>query len=156
MTEFKLQVSRRQRATPYTSRVEALGVSGFSVVNHTILPKGFTRSIEEDYWHLKNHVQLWDVGCQRQVEIHGEDAARLTQLLTPRDLREVEVGQCLYAPLIDENAGMLNDPVILKLAEDRYWLSIADSDILLWVKGLAVGMNSRSRSFTRLGLVGTM
>ena len=140
MTAFKLQVSRRQRATPYTSRVEALGVSGFSVVNHTILPKGFTRTVEEDYWHLRSQVQLWDVGCQRQVEISGRDAARLTQLITPRDLRDTQVGQCLYAPLIDKNAGMLNDPVILKLAEDRFWLSIADADILLWVDGLTQGM----------------
>ena len=139
MAVSSLQVSRRQRATPYTSRVEALGVTGFSVVNHTILPKGFSRSIDEDYWHLKQQVQLWDVGCQRQVEIRGPDAARLTQWLTPRDLRAAEVGRCLYAPLIDEDAGMLNDPIILKLGKDRFWLSIADSDILLWVRGLAVG-----------------
>ena len=140
MAQMKLQVSRRQRATPYTSRVEALGVSGFSVVNHTILPKGFERSVEEDYWHLKNHVQLWDVGCQRQVELRGADAARLAQLMTPRDLRQAEVGQCLYAPMIDADAGMLNDPVILKLAEDRFWFSIADADMLLWARGLALGM----------------
>ena len=135
-----LQVSRRQRATPYTSRVEALGVSGFSVVNHTILPKGFGRSASEDYWHLKTHVQLWDVGCQRQVELRGADAARLAQLMTPRDLRAARVGQCLYAPLIDASAGMLNDPIILKLAEDCFWLSIADADILLWAMGLAEGL----------------
>ena len=141
MSEFKLQVSRRQRATPYTSRVEALGVSGYSVVNHTILPKGFQRSVEEDYWHLKSHVQLWDVGCQRQVELRGPDAARLAQLLTPRDLRNAQVGQCLYAPMVDEDGGMLNDPVILKLAEDHYWFSIADADMLLWAKGLATGMS---------------
>jgi dimethylsulfoniopropionate demethylase len=140
MSGARLQVSRRQRATPYTSRVEALGVSGFSVVNHSILPKGFRKSVAEDYWHLKTHVQLWDVGCQRQVELRGADAARLAQLMTPRDLRRVRVGQCLYAPLIDADAGMLNDPIILKLAEDRYWLSIADSDILLWAMGLAYGL----------------
>ena len=140
MTEIKLQVSRRQRATPYTPRVEALGVSGFSVVNHTILPKGFGRPVVDDYWHLKQHVQLWDVGCQRQVELRGPDAARLTQLMTPRDLRQAQTGQCLYAPIIDENAGMLNDPIILKLADDHFWLSIADSDLLLWAKGLAFGM----------------
>ena len=137
----KLLVSRRIRATPYTPRVEALGVSGYTVVNHTILPKGFRRTVVEDYWHLKTHVQLWDVGCQRQVELHGTDAAKLMQLLTPRDLSNAYVGQCLYAPIIDEKAGMLNDPIILKLADDRYWMSIADSDILLWAKGLAVGMN---------------
>ncbi|MDH3636500.1 MAG: dimethylsulfoniopropionate demethylase [Gammaproteobacteria bacterium] len=140
MSEFKLQVSRRQRATPYTPRVEALGVSGYSIVNHTILPKGFQRSVEEDYWHLKKHVQLWDVGCQRQVELHGPDAARLAQLMTPRNLRNAQVGQCLYAPMVDENGGMLNDPIILKLAEDQYWFSIADADMLLWAKGLATGM----------------
>ena len=137
----KLNVSRRIRATPYTPRVEAHGVSGYSVVNHTILPKGFRKSVEEDYWHLKQHVQLWDVGCQRQVELKGVDAAKLTQLMTPRDLSRAEVGQCLYAPLVDEHGKILNDPIILKLANDHFWLSIADSDILLWAKGLAYGMN---------------
>jgi dimethylsulfoniopropionate demethylase len=140
MSGPRLQVSRRQRATPYTSRVDALGVSGFSIVNHTILPKGFQKSVAEDYWHLKKHVQLWDVGCQRQVELRGVDAAVLTQMMTPRDLSRARVGQCLYAPLIDANAGILNDPIILKLAEDRYWLSIADADILLWAMGLAQGL----------------
>lgn len=140
MASPKLNYSRRIRATPYTPCVEALGVSGYSVVNHTILPKGFEKSVDEDYWHLKEHVQLWDVGCQRQVELRGPDAAKLTQLMTPRDLRSARVGQCLYAPIIDENAAMLNDPIILKLAEDHFWLSIADSDILLWAKGLAFGM----------------
>ena len=137
---MELQVSRRQRATPYTPRVEALGVSGYSVVNHTILPKGFGRSVEDDYWHLKQQVQLWDVGCQRQVELRGADAARLAQLMTPRDLSAAVVGQCLYAPMIDDRAGMLNDPIILKLGEDHYWFSIADADMLLWAKGLATGL----------------
>lgn len=136
----KLNVSRRIRATPYKSRVEALGVSGFSVVNHTIFPKGFKKTVEEDYWHLKQHVQIWDVGCQRQVEIMGADAAYLTQLMTPRDLSKATVGQCLYAPMIDDQGSMLNDPIILKLAEDRFWLSIADSDILLWAMGLSHGL----------------
>jgi len=135
----RLSVSRRQRSTPYTPRVEALGVSDYSIVNHTVLPKGFGRSLEEDYWHLRKHVQLWDVSCQRQVELEGKDAARLVQLMTPRDLRNSAVGQCYYAPIIDQHAGMLNDPIILKLAEDKFWLSIADADILLWAKGLALG-----------------
>ena len=133
--------SCRNRRTPYSSRVEALGVTGYSIVNHTLLPKSFGRSVEEDYWHLKSHVQLWDVSCQRQVEIRGPDAARLSQLMTPRDLSEMSVGQCFYAPVIDENAGLLNDPVIIKRAPDWFWFSIADSDILLWAKGLSVGMN---------------
>lgn len=139
MGTAKLQVSRRQRATPYTSRVEALGVSGYSVVNHTILPKGFARSVAEDYWHLKSNVQLWDVGCQRQVQLQGADAGLLAQMLTPRDLRDAHVGQCLYAPMIDAAGGMLNDPIILKLAQDHFWFSIADADMLLWAAGFAQG-----------------
>ena len=139
MTAPVLNVSRRIRATPYTPRVESLGVSGYSVVNHTILPKGFRKSVQEDYWHLKQHVQIWDVGCQRQVEIVGPDAAALVQWMTPRDLSNAKIGQCLYAPIIDHNGGMINDPIILKLSDDRYWLSIADSDVLLWAKGLALG-----------------
>lgn len=140
MSGLALQSSIRIRATPYKEQVEKHGVSGYSVVNHTILPKGFKRSAEEDYWHLLEHVQLWDVGCQRQVEIRGEDAAQLVELMTPRDLSIAEVGQCLYAPLVDHRGGMLNDPVILKLNYDHYWLSVADSDILLWAKGLAYGL----------------
>lgn len=133
-----LTVSGRTRRTPYSPRVEAAGVKGYTVYNHALLATSF-RSLEEDYWHLKQHVQLWDVGCERQVEIRGPDAARLVQFMTPRDLTGSAVGQCLYAPLVDENGGMINDPVILKLDEDRYWFSIADSDVVLWAKGLAVG-----------------
>ncbi len=136
----KLAVSRRIRATPYTARVEALGVSDYSVVNHTVLPKGFGRSTAEDYWHLREHVQIWDVSCQRQVQLRGPDAAKLAQLMTPRDLRQAKAGQCLYVPIIDKDAGMINDPVLLKLADDRFWLSIADSDVALWAGGIAQGM----------------
>ena len=132
-------MSRRIRRTPYTDRVEAAGVRGFSVVNHMLLPKAFQTTVEEDYWHLREHVQLWDVACQRQVEIKGIDAARLVQLMTPRDISSAKVGDCLYVPLIDAQAGLINDPVLLKLAEDHYWLSIADSDVLLYAKGLALG-----------------
>jgi dimethylsulfoniopropionate demethylase len=138
-TQPILAVSRRTRATPFTPRVEAAGVRGYTVYNHMLLPTAF-RSLEDDYWHLKRHVQVWDVGCERQVEIAGPDAARFVQMLTPRDLSKAAIGQCLYAPLVDAEGMLVNDPVLLKLAADRYWLSIADSDVLLWAKGLALGL----------------
>ena len=138
-----LNMSRRIRRTPYTDRVEQAGVAGFSVVNHMILPKAYGRSIEEDYWHLREKVQLWDVSCQRQVQIKGPDAARLVQLMTPRDLSRAQAGDCLYVPIIDDAAGLINDPVLLKHAEDMFWLSIADSDVLLYAKGIAIALNLR-------------
>jgi len=138
---------RRIRRTPYSNRVDQAGVRGYSVYNHMILPKSFGMSVEEAYWHLREHVQVWDVSVQRQVEITGPDAARLVQWMTPRDLRQAEVGRCYYVPTVDQSGGMLNDPVLLKLADDRYWLSIADSDLLLYVKGLIIGGGFDAQAF---------
>ena len=138
---IKLNMSRRIRRTPFTNKVEKLGVSDFTVVNHMLLPKGFRKTIEEDYWHLNKHVQLWDVSCQRQVQITGKDAFKLIQKLTPRPLHNMEIGKCFYIPILDEHAGMINDPVLLKLDDDMFWISIADSDILLWANGIAIGSN---------------
>ncbi|KNG95453.1 dimethylsulfoniopropionate demethylase [Pseudaestuariivita atlantica] len=130
--------SRRVRRTPFSDGVAAAGVKGYTVYNHMLLPTVF-RSVEEDYRHLKEAVQVWDVAVERQVEVRGPDAGRLMQMLTPRDLRGMLPGQCYYVPMVDETGGMLNDPVAVKLAEDRYWISIADSDLLMWVKGIAYG-----------------
>ena len=94
-----LNFSRRLRRTPYTASAEKVGVTGFSVVNHMLLPKAYGRSVEDDYWHLREHVQIWDVACQRQVQIQGRDAAKLVQWMTPRDISRARVGDCLYVPI---------------------------------------------------------
>ncbi|MEY3004250.1 MAG: hypothetical protein RLZZ491_1426 [Pseudomonadota bacterium] len=130
--------SRRLRRTAFSDGVEAAGVTAYTVYNHMLLPTVF-RSVEDDYHHLKSAVQVWDVACERQVELRGPDAGRLMQILTPRDLGAMGLGQCFYVPMVDDAGGMLNDPVAVKLAEDRWWISIADSDLLLWVKGIAYG-----------------
>ena len=135
-----LAVSNRLRSTPFTGRLQQQGVSAFTVYNHMLLPAEFA-SLEEDYWHLCEHVQVWDVGAERQVSIKGKDAGRLVQWMTPRDIRKTDIGRCVYVPLADEQGMMLNDPLALKLAEDHWWLSMADSDVLLWAKGLATGAN---------------
>ncbi len=133
-----LSPSRRVRRTPFSDGVEAAGVTGYTVYNRMLLPSVF-RSPAEDCRHLKTAVQVWDVACERQIEVRGADASRLVQMLTPRDLRGALPGRCLYVPMVDETGGMLNDPVAVKLAEDRWWISIADSDLLLWVKAIAHG-----------------
>jgi dimethylsulfoniopropionate demethylase len=134
-----LGLSPRLRSTPFTRRVEESGVSSYTVYNHMLLPTVF-ESLEADYTHLKNAVQIWDVSCERQIEITGPDADWLVQMLTPRDLSNIRIGKCYYVPMVDENGGMLNDPVLLKLDERRYWFSIADSDLIYWIKGLAYGL----------------
>lgn len=140
----KLSISRRTRTTPFTSRVMAGGVKALTVYNHMLLPAMF-RSLEEDYWHLCEHVQVWDVACERQIQIQGEDAYRLVQLMTPRDLSTAQADQCFYVPLCDEDGGLVNDPIAIHVAKDTWWLSIADSDVLLWAKGLATGLKLQVR-----------
>ncbi|MFQ6552125.1 dimethylsulfoniopropionate demethylase [Aestuariibius insulae] len=133
-----LSPSRRLRRTPFSEGVEAAEIKAYTVYNHMLLPTVF-ESVEEDYRHLKENVQIWDVAVERQVELRGPDAGKLMQMLTPRDLRGMLPGMCYYLPMVDETGGMLNDPVGLMLADDRYWISVADSDLLYWVKGIAYG-----------------
>ncbi len=139
MTKITIAKARRLRSTPYTSRIEKQGLSAYSVYNHMLLPAGFDVSLEESYHHLKEHVQVWDVAGERQVEITGTDSAKLVQLMTCRDLSNAKDGRCYYCPIIDDNAGLINDPVVLKINENKWWLSIADSDVILFAKGLAIG-----------------
>ena len=131
-----LAISNRLRSTPFTNRVQQQGATAFTVYNHMLLPSQF-ESVESDYWHLCEHVQVWDVGAERQVEIVGPDAQKLVQWMTPRDLSRVDTGRCVYTPLADEQGLLVNDPVALKFGQNHWWLSIADSDVLLWAKGLA-------------------
>ena len=138
MKNFSIAKSRRLRSTPYTSRIEEQGVTAYTIYNHMLLPAAFG-SIEDSYRHLKEHVQVWDVAAERQVEISGKDSAELVQLMTCRDLSKSKVGRCYYCPIIDDSGNLVNDPVVLKLAEDRWWISIADSDVIFFAKGLASG-----------------
>ena len=140
MNDKFLSISRRLRSTPFTRRVEAAGVKAYTVYNHMLLPTVF-ESIEDDYWHLCEQVQVWDVSCERQVEIKGADSQRLVQMMTPRDIKRAVEGQGLYTPVCGRNGGVLNDPVLIKLNEDHWWFSIADSDIKLWSRGLAGGFD---------------
>ena len=139
MKKFYIAKSRRVRSTPYTSRIEKQGLSSYTVYNHMLLPTGFNHSLEDDYHHLKEHVQVWDVAGERQVEISGQDSAKLVQLMTCRDLSNSRDGRCYYCPIIDDHGGLINDPVVLRHSKEKWWLSIADSDVILYAKGLAIG-----------------
>jgi len=141
MKNYFISKSKRLRGTPFTSRIEKQGVTAYTIYNHMLLPTRFSDTLEQAYHHLKEHVQVWDVSVQRQTEINGKDASKLVQLMTCRDLSKAKVGRCYYAPIIDHKAKLISDPVILKLADDRWWISLSDSDFELFAKGLAIGLN---------------
>lgn len=124
------------RRSPFFTSALRAGSKAWSVANHMYQPHSYDNPITE-YWHLVNGVTLWDVGTERQVEIFGPDATAFVDLLTPRDITKVLPGKCRYIVITSEEGGIVNDPVMLRLAEDRYWLSCSDSDLLLWAKGVA-------------------
>ena len=130
------------RKSPYFDSTVKWGATGFSVYNHMYIPRDFG-SPEQNFWNLIEKSILCDVAVERQVEITGPDAYKFIQLLTPRDLSRLSVGQCKYVLIVNNDGGILNDPVLLRLAENHFWLSLADSDILLWAQGVAVnsGLN---------------
>ena len=141
MKKFYIAKSKRLRSTPYTSRIEKQGVTSYSIYNHMLLPASFGDTLEDSYQHLKNYVQVWDVASERQVEISGKDSAKLVQLMTCRDLSKSKDRRCYYCPIIDDKGRMINDPIVLRLNLEKWWLSIADSDVILFAKGLAIGYN---------------
>ena len=125
------------RRSPFFHATIDSGARGFSVYNHMYIPRDFGDP-EQNFWNLINEAILCDVSVERQVEIKGADAKKFVQFLTPRNISKCSIGQCKYVLITDESGGILNDPVLLRLGENHFWLSLADSDILLWAKGVAV------------------
>lgn len=130
------------RKSPYFNATVRWGAQAFSVYNHMYIPRDFGNP-EQNFWNLVNDAILCDVAVERQVEITGPDASQFVQLLTPRDLSTMAIGQCKYILITNADGGILNDPILLRLGENHFWISLADSDILLWAQGVAVnsGLN---------------
>ena len=124
------------RQSPFFDAARRAGAQAYDVYNKMYIPSHYRDPVDE-YWHLVNHVTLWDVGCERQLEVAGPDGLAFMEYLTPRDLGTCAVGQAKYVILTDEDGGIINDPVLTRLRKDTFWLSTADSDVLLWAKGVA-------------------
>ena len=142
----KIHMYTRIRKSPYFYASRRHGVQSYSVCNRMYHPRHYDDMLVE-YWKIVNDVTLWDVGVERQVEITGPDAFTFTNMITPRDLTQCEVKQCKYVLNTDADGGILNNPVLLRLGENHFWLSVADGDVLLWAKGVAVnsGLNVEIR-----------
>ena len=128
------------RKSPFFDATVKWGAKDFSVYNHMYIPRDFGNP-EQNFWNLINDAILCDVAVERQVQVKGPDASKFVQMMTPRDLSDMKVGQCKYVILVNQNGGVLNDPILLKVSEDEYWFSLADSDILFWAQGLAANTN---------------
>jgi len=137
-----VQRGARLRRSPFFASTQRYGAKAYTVYNHTFFPIRFD-DLEKEYESLIHDVTLWDVCVERQVEITGPDAAAFTNLLTPRDLDKCAVGQAKYVVITTDTGGIINDPVLLRLAPNHFWLALADSDVLLWARGVAVRAGMR-------------
>lgn len=133
---FQLAIGSNVRKSPYFDATVAHGVVSFSIYNHMFIPAHFGDP-EGEYQALLNNVVMWDVAGQRQVELAGPDAEKLVQYLTTRDISDIVIGQAKYVPICDYDGTLINDPVLQKISDDCFWLSIADSDIGLWAGAIA-------------------
>ena len=133
---FSLGIGSNIRKSPYFDATMADGVQSFSVYNHMYLPAHFGDP-QAEYERLINGVAMWDVGAQRQVELLGPDAGQLAQYICARDISDTAIGQGRYVPICNHDGILINDPVLLKLSAEQFWLSIADSDIELWASAIA-------------------
>jgi aminomethyltransferase len=132
---FTFYTASWYRRSPYWQRTVEAGCTSWDLYNHMLIPTLYDDD-EKEYRHLLEKVTLWDVAVERQVEITGPDAFAFTQLLTCRDLSSCDVLQCKYAPIIASDGGIVNDPILLRLGQNHFWLSLADSDALLYAKGV--------------------
>jgi len=126
----------RLRRSPYYDSTIADGARAFLPYNQMLLPMGFGDP-EAEYRRLTEGVAMWDVAVQRQIQVAGPDAAHLAQVLCSRKLADAAVGQGKYAAICAHNGTILNDPIVLKVADDCFWFSIADSDIGMWASCVA-------------------
>ncbi len=133
---FQIAIGSNLRKSPYFDATVADGIASFSVYNHMLIPAHFGDP-DGEYQQLIDNVVMWDVAGQRQVELAGPDAEKLVRYLTPRDLSGIAIGQAKYVPICDHNGILINDPVLQRISDDCFWLSIADSDIALWAGAIA-------------------
>ncbi|MBC8194922.1 MAG: glycine cleavage system protein T [Acidimicrobiia bacterium] len=143
---FTIGLGARIRKSPFYEAMSAHGMTHASVYNKMVLPESFGDP-DAEYKALVERVSLWDVACERQVEVVGPDAFDLVQYVSARDMAGCAVGRVRYAPICDHQGTLINDPMILKLAEDRFWFSIADSDLKLWIRAIGAERGLDCRVF---------
>lgn len=132
-----ISIGARIRKSPYYNSTRKHGAKSFTIYNHMYMPTAYAGN-DAEYHSLTNDVTMWDVAAERQIEIKGPDAYEFVRRLTPRNLEKCELGRCMYILLTDHKGGVVNDAVLLRLADDQFWISPGDSDVLLWIQGVAV------------------
>jgi glycine cleavage system aminomethyltransferase T len=142
-----MSIGPRVRKSPFFDATVAAGAKAFTVYNHMYMPTAYSEGPQAEYRAMTEGVSLWDVSCERQIEVVGPDALQLVEMITPRRVASCQVERCRYILLTGEDGGIINDAVMLRLAQDRFWISPGDGDVALWIEGVAVNLQLDVRVF---------
>ena len=140
-SDARMLISTRVRKSPWWHLAKAAGCRAYTVYNHLYHPRSYIKpedgGLLAEYEILTNHVSMWDVAAERQIQVKGPDAADFVNLLITRDVHAlIPPMQARYVILCNQYGGVINDPVLLRVAEDEFWFSISDSDVLFWAQGV--------------------
>ena len=140
-SEARMLISTRVRKNPYWHLSQQEGCWAYTVYNHMYHPRAYISMMQgglmKEYEYLTKHVTMWNVAVERQIQVKGPDAADFVNKLITRDVhKKLPVNMCRYVILCNQDGGIINDPVLLRVAEDEFWFSISDSDVLLWAQGV--------------------
>ena len=141
-TPTELLISTRVRKSPFWQLSHEAGCWRATIYNRVYHPRGYIKpedgGMMAEYDALVNRVTMWNVAVERQIRVKGPDAEAFTNFVITRDATKIEPGNGKYAILCNDKGGILNDPVLLRLAEDEFWFSLSDSDLMLWLQGVNV------------------
>ena len=142
-TPVELLISTRVRKSPYWHLSINEGCWRATVYNRIYHPRGYVKPEDGgamvEYDALVNHVTMWNVAVERQIQVKGPDAESFVDYVITRDATRIKDMHAKYVILCNEAGGVLNDPVLLRLNRNEFWFSLADSDLMLWLQGVNVG-----------------
>lgn len=143
-TPVEMLISTRVRKSPYWHLSVEAGCWRATVYNRMYHPRGYVRPEDGgamvEYESLVHDVTLWNVAVERQIQVKGPDAEAFVNYVITRDATKIKPMRGKYVILCNEEGGILNDPVLLRIAEDEFWFSLSDSDLELWLRGVNLGL----------------
>ena len=143
-TKVEMLISTRVRKSPFWHLSVAAGCWRATVYNRVYHPRGYVRPEDGgamvEYDALVNHVTMWNVAVERQIQVKGPDAEQFVDTVITRSAKRIAPMNGKYVILCNEAGGVLNDPVLLRVAQDEFWFSLSDSDLEWWLRGVNVGL----------------
>jgi glycine cleavage system aminomethyltransferase T len=136
----KMLISQRLRKSPYFHLSQEAGCWCYTTYNHMYHPRAYLRPEEggllKEHEYLTQHVTMWNVAVERQIQVKGPGAAKLVDMVITRSVAKIKPGRARYVILCNRQGGIINDPVLLRLAEDEFWFSLSDTDVGLYLQGV--------------------